>query len=395
MRPPTSCGPGLERRDDVMMNTSLNLRKAAVLLRSVDADTAATLLAQLSADEAAALREAMRGLGPVDADEQREVLTDFRRQKPQAEPLSRGVELTLSSPQPAAKPVTAPSGKRFEFLESAPAKTLAIYLAREHAQTIAVVLSHLPPERAALVLAALSEKLQTETLERLSNLGETDSEAIAMLESELAAWVKSRPGTAGERRQRRETVTSILAAADAKTRDAIVARLKDRNSELAQGIQPLARERARPPREDRGDEYRVIQSSVKRQQLNTQLNSLVAERSKAHPPAASQPTRPKPQRIDFDHLIHLDSLMLARLLKVADPHTLALALAGSKDELVERICDRMPKRIAKAFRRQVRRLGPMKLSDVEAAQRAIADLAAKQIALHRSASHSARQSLIV
>jgi flagellar motor switch protein FliG len=51
-----------------MMNMSANLRKAAVLLRGLDADTAAMLLGQLSAEEAAALREAMRGLGPVDPD---------------------------------------------------------------------------------------------------------------------------------------------------------------------------------------------------------------------------------------------------------------------------------------------------------------------------------------
>lgn len=76
--------------------------------------------------------------------------------------------------------------------------------------------------------------------------------------------------------------------------------------------------------------------------------------------------------------------MLAQLLEVADPNLLALALAGSKDDLVERICDQMPKRIAKTFRRELRRMGPTRLSDVEAAQRAIADLAARQIALRRS-----------
>jgi flagellar motor switch protein FliG len=288
-----------------------------------------------------------------------------------------------------------PSGKRFEFLENAPAKTLAVYLAREQAQTVAVVLSHLPPERAALVLTALPERLQAETIERLTNLGETDSEAIAILESELAAWGKARLGDSGKQRQRRETVTSILAAADANTRDAVVARLKERNPELAQRIQPVERERTRQPGRSRSDEYRIVQSIVNRQQVNAQLNSLIVEQDAAHQPAKSPPIRTAAPRIDFDQLIHLDSRMLAQLLEVADPNLLALALAGSKDELVERICDQMPKRIAKAFRREVRRMGPTRLSDVEAAQRAIADLAARQIALRRSTSHYTNQALIV
>jgi flagellar motor switch protein FliG len=131
------------------MKTNANLRKAAVLLRSVDADTAATLLSQLSVDETAALREAVRVLGPVDPDEQADVLSEFRRQKPPVSELATsGVELSLSSTDQGVTRSTLPVGnaheKRFDFLDGAPAKKLASYLAREHAQTIAVVLSHLP-----------------------------------------------------------------------------------------------------------------------------------------------------------------------------------------------------------------------------------------------------------
>jgi flagellar motor switch protein FliG len=87
----------------------------------------------------------------------------------------------------------------------------------------------------------------------------------------------------------------------------------------------------------------------------------------------------------FDDLIHLDNRALADVLRQSDPNVLALALAGSCDELVERICDEMPKRTARAFRRELRRLGPTRLSDVEAAQRAVAEIAAKQIASRRRA----------
>jgi flagellar motor switch protein FliG len=384
----------------MMMNTSANIRKAAVLLRSVDADTAATLLAQLSTDEAIALREAMRGLGPVDPEEQADVLAVFRREKPIAgESVNRGVELSLTTTADIGESLSLPAaakstGKRFEFLDGASSKTLALYLAREHAQTIAVVLSHLPPERAASVLAALPEKAQAEAMERLSNLGDTDSEAIAMLENELAAWVKARVGDAGHRRRGRDSVTSILAATDAKTRDAIVTRLQTSNPELAEKIQPVERDRAPQPRKAPSDEYRVVQSTAKRHQVNSQLSALIMDQTPpARPATLPPPSRPALPQMDFDHLVHLDSRMLARLLEVADPNLLALALAGSKDELVERVCDQMPKRIAKAFRRELRRMGPTRLSDVEAAQRAIADLASRQIALRRDVTRQAPKTL--
>jgi flagellar motor switch protein FliG len=82
--------------------------------------------------------------------------------------------------------------------------------------------------------------------------------------------------------------------------------------------------------------------------------------------------------------------MLSAVLRQVDADVLALALAGSHEELVDRICDQMPKRTAREFRRQLRRLGPTRLSDVEAAQRAVAQVAARQLAERRQALAAAR-----
>jgi flagellar motor switch protein FliG len=82
-------------------------------------------------------------------------------------------------------------------------------------------------------------------------------------------------------------------------------------------------------------------------------------------------------------LIHLDGRALARLEPAAKPNGEAHAQAATRDELVDRISDQMPKRTAKTFRRELRRLGPTRLSDVEAAQRAIAQLASHQLAERR------------
>ena len=91
-------------------------------------------------------------------------------------------------------------------------------LVREHAQTIAVVLSHLPPERAAALLAALPEKLQADTIERLSALGETDAECVTVIERELEVWLATRTEDRGAMARRARVGDEILAAADAKSR---------------------------------------------------------------------------------------------------------------------------------------------------------------------------------
>jgi flagellar motor switch protein FliG len=144
-----------------MTNVTNKLRKAAVLIRSLDADTAAIMLGQLSAEEATAIRAAMRELGPLNLDEQADVAAEFRRGRTSTSNASAsGVELSLSSFGDSAAREAADSlskstsAKRFEFLDDAPVKSLAPRLEREHPQTIAVVLAHLSPARAAELLAA-------------------------------------------------------------------------------------------------------------------------------------------------------------------------------------------------------------------------------------------------
>jgi flagellar motor switch protein FliG len=366
------------------------LRKAAVLLRSLDSDTAAIMLAQLSPSEAASIRGAIRVLGSVDQEEQSAVLAEFRRTQPAAgtHALS-GVELELSSPASHHDAVasislesTRSSPERFQFLANASTSVLVRFLAREHAQTIAVVLAHLAPARAAAVLAELPEKLQADTIERLSVLGDTDPESVSVLERELAAWIATRGDDRGAIARRRETVTNILAAADEKTRRGILGKLKTHNSALAEQFAP--EHRARPI----AHKAHPTVSELRRR-LSPISPKTSVESSAASPP----PTAPTPRslpRIGFDQLVHLDDQALTAVLHDVDANILAIALAGSREEMVDRVCGLMPKGAARAFRRELRFHGPTRLSDVETAQRAVADIAARYLAQRRPSLITAR-----
>jgi flagellar motor switch protein FliG len=358
----------------LMTSVDRNLRKAAVLLRSLDTATAAVMLGQLSAEEAATIRAAMRAVGQVETHEQADVMAELRGARPaKIASGSSDVELTLSSSysDESSGEVVAASAKRFEFLETAPTHALVLHLAREHVQTIAVVLSHLPPERAAAVLAALPQKVQAETVERLSTLGETDPECLSVLKRELETWAAERDGLRSGNGRRRDTMAAILAAADAKSRSHILSNMKDHKEALAKQFSPRHSERL------------AVNATVAKPQAS---NSRVRSADKQ---VGQLSTTPSPHaelrlpHVDFDDLVELDSRTLSAVLRQVEANVLALALAGSRDDLVERICEQMPKRTAREFRRQLRRLGPTRLSDVEGAQRAVAQIAARQLAERR------------
>jgi flagellar motor switch protein FliG len=366
-----------------MKNVDPNLRKAAVLLRSLDADTAAVMLGRLSSEEAATIRAAMRAVGQVDTGDQAEVVAELRGGRPPKIASDVGdVELSLSSSFSGesygeraavwgAVDGFANNSNRFDFLENAPTYALVSHLAREHTQTIAVVLSHLPPERAAAVLAALPQKLQAETVERLSTLGETDPECVSVLKRELETWAAQREGSRNDNERRRDTMAAILAAADAKSRGQILSNMKDHKAALAKQFAP--RNEGRP----------TVKAAVAKPQAKM-LSVRIAAKSVPQPAAAPVPSvEVLLPRIDFDDLAELDTRTLSAVLRQVDANVLALALAGSHEELVDRICEQMPKRTAREFRRQLRRLGPTRLSDVEGAQRAVAQMAARQLAERR------------
>ena len=379
-----------------MTNNAQNLRKAAILIRSLDADTAATLLAQLAPEEANEVRTAIRALGELDPEEQADVAAEFRRSAPMVhEPASQGVELQLSSAagieSDAPLSRLQPGTKRFDFLEQAPVDALVQFLVREHVQTIAVVLSYLAPQRAAAVLAGLPAALQADTVERLSAIGDTDPDCLSVVERELSAWVTKRTAgrTGGPRRG--DTVMSILAAADENSREQILASLQTHKAPLAKQLAPLM------PSPRRKVEIHAARVSPRNTQAaglgskNWGLEKSSAEKFPTHTiqnpiPARKSPApipQPPAPRFAFDDLVRLSAAELSAVLGDVDANVLVLALAGSHDELVDRICEPMPRRTAKAFRRQLNRLGPTRLSDVEAAQRLVAAAAARRIAERR------------
>jgi hypothetical protein len=198
-----------------------------------------------------------------------------------------------------------------------------------------------------------------------------------VLEREVAAWMASRAEDRSTIAKRRETVSNILAAADSKTRREILSKLKVHNRTLADQIAPR----------DEAHDTHIEQPAVKHHRFeskqaldtNARISRQLAPMKLASPVAAPVPVQPALPPIEFDQLVRLDMQALTAVIRSVDPNVLAIALAGSNEDLVERVCSQMPKRTSRDFRRQLRRLGPLRLSDVEGAQRVVAETAAKYL----------------
>jgi flagellar motor switch protein FliG len=310
-----------------------NVRKAAILLASLDHDHADSLLRQMSPAQAHVLRQAVDSLGEFKAWEQDDVIEEFFRVGPLV-PESDAAGIELDAPLPPSMSLSSPSLSTamdatqasaavtpFRFLHEAPPRKLAPFLEREHPQTIAVVVSHLPADRAAEILAHLPGNLQIEVARRLVNLEDTDPDVLREVERGLEAWLCSQ--TQGERRASSgvSALANILNAANPQARQHILSNLARHDRQLAE---------------------------------------------KLDGPAAAP--------LSFADLECMDSASLTVVLHHADNELLVLALAGARPQFADRAIELLGTE-AFAVGQALRNLGPTRMSDVEEAQRQLADIA--------------------
>jgi flagellar motor switch protein FliG len=174
------------------------IRKAAILVASLDEYAADLLLEQLGPERAQLVREAVMALDEIDHQEQQRVIDEFRRigpllpgKCPSGIELDGPLALQLASAgareSSEDEPADGEPARPFGFLHEAEEEKLAELLCSERPQTIALVLSHLPAERAGDVLARFAPTLQVEVVRRLVELENSDPETLRDVERALEA----------------------------------------------------------------------------------------------------------------------------------------------------------------------------------------------------------------
>jgi flagellar motor switch protein FliG len=317
------------------MNSKNNgLRKAAILVASLDGETADLLLQRLEPEQVEQVRRMVADLGPIDPATRRRIVDEFfRTGAGSGDRRDTGTQIKgdLASKLAAAAERSADSGsgvssstRPFGFMLEARSEKLATLLASERPQTIALVISHLPPDQAGSVLVHFPPALQTEVVHRLVDLEETDPEVLAEVEEALSSRFCEQIRMHRRRVAGLPAVAGIISASDTRVGAEILENLAAHNSPVARKLRPA--------------------------------------------------------ELSFDNLLLLDDLSLGTVLQASDPEVAILALVGAPPRLIERILSKLPDAEARIVRHRLDHLGPTRLSDVEEARRRIAEVARELVA---------------
>jgi flagellar motor switch protein FliG len=304
------------------------VRRAAVLIATLDAESAEALLDEIPADDAARVRQMALEMTTVGSDEERAVIGDFLESSAPATnhdvdgPRDAEIELCVSPESLVADaslddgPAELPPNS---FLNVPGVDHLPQLLENERPQTIALVLSRLSESQAAGVLGSLPDRIQADVLRRWAEIDATDPKSLNEIEHELATRVADHSRGGGHRATHLSQVASVVQSAQPALKQQII-------NNLALYDAPLVARVGSPP-------------------------------------------------LEFDDLAYLSDADLAAVMGGADPNTILLSLAGATESFVERALALLPEAEGKRVRRAIASLGPTRLSDIEMAQRELARLA--------------------
>ncbi len=305
-------------------------QRAAILLMSLGEQDAANLLKQLDAREVQKLGMAMAELKEVSREQMTSVLDKF------IGIADSKANIAGSSPDFVRRVLTQAVGKQkaellldrvtsgqpgqgIEALKWMEAKAVAQIISGEHPQIGAIVLSHLEAEQSAAIVPLLAEDMRTEVLMRIATLNEVPQSALTELDQLVEKQASAAPPATLRRIGGARTVANILNAMEREKSGEELGKIEKTDGEMHQKIKELL--------------------------------------------------------FIFDNLLDVDDRGIQALLREVGSDTLAVALRGAEPEVQEKILKNMSKRAAEILKDDMEARGPVKLTDVEAAQKEIVVIA--------------------
>lgn len=304
-------------------------KKAAILLLSMGADEAAEVLRHLRRDEVDALTLEVANLKRVERDLRDEVVGEFVKMVETESFLQEGgIDYARTMLETAFDPGRASEiihrltnflhRRPFEILRRADASQVLSFLVNEHPQTIAVALAHMDPAQASAVMAGLDPAVQGQVARRIATLGKIAPDVVREVEQIL------------ERR------FSTLAADEVSTLGGINA------------IVPILNN------SDRTTERKILDEL---EALDPELADEIRNRM-----------------FVFENLVQLDDRAVQKVLRHVDSRTLALALKGTSGDVSQKVFANLSQKAAELLKDDIAVLGPVRIRDVEQAQREIVNV---------------------
>jgi flagellar motor switch protein FliG len=335
------------------------IRRAAILVASLDEALAESLLRAMPPLEATKVLEELDRIDEIEPEEQQDVLDEFRRAARQADAPASAVEFTYSAPIAAPSPTPAPAATVASATADADAVAMAEVLTLEHPQIIAAALARLDADRAAAVFAELPGDLHAEVLDRVSRLAPADEEAVLEVESQLLRKVDEQRAWRERAAAGAELARKLISKTAPAQRVVLLERLSVKKPPLSLTL---------PPSRHDSSTTAVDRSAWSRQA--TQLQAAIRDARVAeyyHDDGTAADVHNVLEDQSAALLALSDETLLAALRSV-DNETGQRALAASNEKLIKRITRKLPRRQARSLRRLLRSFGPTRLADLRQAQ---------------------------
>jgi flagellar motor switch protein FliM len=239
-------------------------------------------------------------------------------------------KLIAESPGPGAlMPVRGEEGARdrrvpagaaqprhfFSFLRDIPPEIILNAVRAELPQMIALVLSYLEEEKGAVILASLPHEIQAEVAGRIALMDRVPVHILEAVEGALAAMLSVSSGEHLSVSGGVKFLSVLLKQTDRATEHAVIEALETEDPELAEAV--------------------------------------------------------KEQMFRFEDIVYLENRAVQKVLREVDSVYLAKALKAAPPEAVDTVFRNMSKQAAVTLKEDMEYMGPVRLTDVEDAQKRI------------------------
>ena len=309
--------------------TPKGITKAAILLLALEREVSAAVLRKLDQDTVEEITREIAHLDRVDPEMRGRVVEEFYNLALASQYAQSGgimhakalLEKVLAPDQAAhiLKVIETQVHKQpFSFLAKTDAENLMTFIQDEHPQTIALILSHLTSSKASEILAGLASSKQIEVVTRIAHMDNTNPEVIKEVERGLEMRLSGLVSQTFQKVGGVESVAEMLNLADRGTEKAIMEALEAQDPDLVEEIRRLM--------------------------------------------------------FIFEDIMLVNDKGIQAVLKEIESEDLALALKTASEELRDKIFRNMSERAADMIREDIEYMGPVRVSDVEAAQQKIVDV---------------------
>lgn len=302
-------------------------QRAAILLLGVGEEAATEVMRHMSAKEVQQVGEAMATISKLTNNQVESVLADFHLESAEINPL--GLEatdftrrvMTSALGQDKAQNILSQvldkpiDHNGVEALQWMAPKAIAEVLSEEHPQIAATVMTQLYDEQAAKVLELLPNELRRDVIFRIARMEELDPRALEELDRVLESQLGKLQRTPPRKVMGPDNLAAILNATGHELEQEMLEALTSVDEDLGEDV--------------------------------------------------------KEKMFIFDNLMQLDDRGMQRLIRDIPQENLLPALKGADVDMVERFFKNMSERAADILREDLEASGPIKLADVEVAQKEI------------------------